>query len=255
MSKLAGKTALVTGASRGIGRAIAIRLAADGALVAVHYGTNAAAADETVAAIRAEGGRAFPVAAEFGVEGDVETLARGLEAGLGDSGLDILVNNAAVSGASGLDEATPEHFDKLFAVNVKAPFFLIQRLLPGMRDGGRIINISSAVTRIVLPETVYAMTKGALDTLGRNLANSYATGGRGITVNTVAPGPIDTGHPMFQIPEIVEGTAKATALDRMGTPEDIAAAVSMLASEEAGWITGNLVDATGGMFLGPRLGK
>lgn len=251
MSKLTGKTALVTGASRGIGRAIATRLAADGALVAVHYATNKQAADDTVAAIQAAGGRAFAVGADFGTEGDVDALVTGLESGLG-GGLDILVNNAALAGEADLDKTTPEYFDKIFAVNVKTPFFLIQRLLPTMRDGGRIINISSGVTRIALPETVYAMTKGAMETLTRNLANSYATGKRGITVNSVAPGPIDTGHPMFQIPQVVEGTAKATALDRMGEPADIADAVAFLASEDARWITGNTLDATGGMFLGPR---
>lgn len=251
MSKLTGKTALVTGASRGIGRAIAERLAADGALVAVHYATNKDAADETVAAIQAGGGRAFAVGADFGTEGDVDTLATGLRAGLG-GGLDILVNNAALAGDTDLENTTPEYFDRIFAVNVKTPFFLIQRLLPTMRDGGRIVNISSGVTRIALPETVYAMTKGAMETLTRNLANSYATGKRGITVNSVAPGPIDTGHPMFKIPEVVEGTAKATALDRMGEPGDIADAVAFLASEDARWITGNTIDATGGMFLGPR---
>ncbi|GIG66653.1 SDR family oxidoreductase [Phytomonospora endophytica] len=252
MSTLIGKTALVTGASRGIGRAIAARLAAEGALVAVHYGSNKAAADETVAAIQAAGGRAFAVGADFGTEGDIDALLTGLDAGLGGTGLDILVNNAALAGGTDLENSTPDYFDRMFAVNVKAPFFLIQRLLPNMRDGGRVINVSSGVTRIALPETVYAMTKGAVETMSRNLANSYATGKRGITVNTVAPGPVDTGHPMFQIPEVVEGTAKATALDRMGEPEDIAAAVAFLASDDARWITGNTVDATGGMFLGPR---
>ncbi|GLZ77535.1 short-chain dehydrogenase [Actinorhabdospora filicis] len=253
MSKLSGKTALVTGASRGIGRAIAERLASDGALVAVHYGGNEAAALETVAAIESKGGRAFTVQARLGVEGDVDTLVDGLVSELGSPELDIIVNNAATLGDTRLADSTPEYFEKIFAVNVKAPFFLVQRLLPHLRDNGRIINISSAVVRIALPEIAYAMTKGALDVFGRTLANDLSVGSRGITVNTVAPGPTDTGHPMFQLPELVEGMKSTTALNRVGHPEDIADTVALLASPDAGWITGNLIDATGGMYLGPKM--
>jgi 3-oxoacyl-[acyl-carrier protein] reductase len=145
MSKLTGRTALVTGGSRGIGRAIAQRLAADGARVAVHYGRNETAAKETVASIQRDGGHAFAIGAELGVASDVDALFAGLEEELDGELLDILVNNAGGPMETGSIEATtPEQFDRLFALNVRAPFFIIQRALPRMRAGGRIINISSA---------------------------------------------------------------------------------------------------------------
>ena len=254
MAALTGKAALVTGASRGIGRAIARRLAADGALVAVHYGSGEAAATETVEAIRAAGGRAFRVRAELGVDGDVDTLFTGLEAGLSGQRLDILVNNAATRAGGFIEQATPEEFDRMFAVNVRAPLFLIQRALPLLRDGGRIINISSSDTRVALPlELAYAMTKGAINVMSMTLANALGT--RGITVNAVAPGPTDTDMTAFLRgnPEVQAATAAATALDRVGQPADIADAVAFLASDDARWITGELLDVTGGMWLGPRM--
>src|SRR5688500_14498530 len=147
MKTLNGKTALVTGASRGIGRAIAERLAADGATVAVHYGSNEAAANDTVASIERAGGRAFALRAELGVDGDVDVLFQGIERGLQGRPLDILVNNAAIIIYSAtVDHATPADFDRSFAVNVRAPLFIAQRALGVMPDGGRIINISSGVT-------------------------------------------------------------------------------------------------------------
>lgn len=243
------KFALVTGGSRGIGRAIAQRLAADGALVAVHYGTDEDAAKETVASIERRGGHAFAVRAELGVPGDVDTLF----AGLGDRPLDILVNNAAVSAGS-IESTTPEEFDRVFAVNVKAPFFIVQRALTRLTDGGRIINISSADTRIAIThELAYSMTKGALNVFGRTLANQV--GLRGITVNTVAPGVTDTGKIdyILENPAILAAMKSSTALDRIGQPDDIADIVAFLASDDARWITGHLIDATGGTLLGPRL--
>ena len=160
---LQGKTALVTGASRGIGRAIAQRLAVDGAMIAIHYGGNDAAANETLKAIEQAGGQAFLVKAELGVNGDIETLFSKLEKGLTGRQLDILVNNAAIAPQIGLDQTTPEEFDRIFAINVRAPFFITQRAIPLMTDGGRIINISSGVTWFATPATVYSMTKGALN--------------------------------------------------------------------------------------------
>ncbi|WP_034489045.1 SDR family oxidoreductase [Actinomadura oligospora] len=254
--ELTGKTALVTGASRGIGRAIARRLAADGALVAVHYGTNADAAGETVAAIEKDGGRAFALRAEFGVAGDVETLATGLAAGLAEhaaeTGLDILVNNAATVSFATLDQLTPEEFDRLVAVNTRVPLFLVKRLLPELRDGGRIISLSTLAARTAVPAVGYVMSKGALDIMGRSLA--AALGDRGITVNTVAPGVTDTDvfAGLRDDPAVQANLRAATALRRIGRPEDIADVVAFLASPRARWITGQVIDATGGLALHPR---
>ncbi|MFG3689527.1 SDR family oxidoreductase [Micromonospora sp. NPDC047740] len=258
MAALMGRTALVTGGSRGIGRGICERLGAEGALVAVHYASNDAAAKETVAAIEAAGGRAFLIKAELGVDGDADTVIAALEAGLrertGQARLDILVNNAGVNDSDGgIDSETPQAFDRLFAVNVRAPFFLIQKALPLMGDGGRIINIGSGVTRIALPgELAYAMTKAAIETLTRNVANQL--GSRGITVNTVAPGPTRTDKTAFFLdrPEAQAAVAASQAIERVGTPADIANVVAFLASEDSAWLTANLIDATGGSYLGPK---
>jgi 3-oxoacyl-[acyl-carrier protein] reductase len=253
MSKLAGKTAVVTGASRGIGRAIAERLAADGAKVAVHYGTGEAAAKETVARIERDGGRAFPVRAELGTAGDVDALFAGLERGLAGQPLDILVNNAAAAPAGPIEADTPERFDHLFAVNVKAPYFIIQRAIPRMSDGGRIITLSSVVTRAANPgQTSFAMTKGAVETMSLTLAN--ALGPRGITVNAVAPGATrtETNAAWFEAPGTEEFLAGMTALDRLGRAEDVVGVVAFLASEDGRWVTGQVLDASGGLHLGVR---
>lgn len=251
MSDLSARTALVTGASRGIGRAIAERLAASGAVVAVHYGRNDAAAKETLAAIEHGGGQGFLIRAELGVDGDVDRLLDGLRAGLGDRPLDILVSNAGILDAGAPDELSPDEFDRSFAINVRAPFFLIQRALPWLADGGRIINISSAVTRIASPFLHYAMTKGAIEVMSHSLAQ--ALGGRRITVNTVSPGVVDTdlGAWVHSSP-VLEASVRATvALGRIGQPGDIADVVAFLASDDARWITGVTLDASGGQWLGP----
>jgi 3-oxoacyl-[acyl-carrier protein] reductase len=219
MGALTGKTALVTGGSRGIGRAIAGRLAADGARVAVHYGSNGAAAKN--------------------------------EEGLGGQPLDIVVNNAGGSmGTGSIERTTPQGFHRMLALNLRAPFFIIQRALPLLRDGGRIINISSADTRIAIArELAYSMAQGAINVLGRTLAQ--ALGERGITVNTVAPGATDTEpnawmHASHEMEALV---ASASALGRIGQPADVAAVVAFLASDDARWVTGHLLDASGGAFL------
>jgi NAD(P)-dependent dehydrogenase (short-subunit alcohol dehydrogenase family) len=251
VAKLNGKTALVTGASRGIGRAIAERLAFDGARVGVHYGQNGAAARELVAAIERSGGQAFPIHAELGVEGDVDALLAGLEAGLSGDSLDILVNNAGILDLSPVDQVTAEEFDRSVAINVRAPFFIIQRALPLMRDGGRIINISSAVTRIASPFVHYAMNKGAIEVLSSTLAQHLAA--RRITVNAVTPGVVDTdmGSWVHGNAEIETGVVSSIALGRLGQPADIADAVAFLASHDARWITGAVIDVSGGQWLGP----
>ncbi|MFG1702812.1 SDR family oxidoreductase [Nonomuraea sp. M3C6] len=237
----------MTGASRGIGRAIAERLAADGAQVIVHYARNDDLAKETVAAIENAGGRAYAVQAEF--EQGVDALFEGLR----EDRLDIVVNNAAILGGV-LGTVNQEQFDRVFAVNVRAPYFVIERSLPLLNDGGRIINISSAVVRIALPDLVYSMTKGALDTLGFSLAPIL--GPRNITVNTVSPGVTDTDMNAWLRDDPTGGAAVTdlTALGRIGRPEDIAAAVALLASEDSRWITGHVLDVTGGYFLGPQGG-
>src|SRR5437764_11828197 len=250
---LQGKTALVTGGSRGIGRAIAQRLAADGALVAIHYGGNDVAANETLKAIEQGGGQAFLVKAELGVNGDIDPLFTKLEQELTGRPLTILVNNAAVAAQTTISQTTPEEFDRIFAINVRAPFFIIQRALPLMPDGGRIINISSAVTWIATSDTVYSMTKGALNVLSRSLANSL--GARNITVNTISPGITDTDmNPSIRDKDVkaVEHVTRMTALGRPGRPADIADAVALLASDDGRWITGQTLEVNGGLFLGPR---
>ena len=252
MANLTEKTALVTGASRGIGAAIAERLAADGALVAVHYGSNDAAANATVAKIEGNGGRAFAVRAELGIAGDVETLFAGLERGLGGRPLDILVNNAAImSYQSSVENATLEDFERVLAVNVRAPLFITQRALRVMPDGGRIVNVSSGVTWFAIPEVVYAMTKGALNVMTRSLA--LTQGHRGITVNAVSPGitATDMNGWLTESQEAQKKVAAMTALGRHGQPADIADAVAFFASNDGRWVSGQILEVNGGLFLGP----
>jgi NAD(P)-dependent dehydrogenase (short-subunit alcohol dehydrogenase family) len=249
---LTGKTALVTGGSRGIGRAIATRLAREGARVAVHYGSNETAAKETVAAIERAGGQAFAVRADLADTAELDALFAGLRDGLGERPLDILVNNAAyIDYSATIEGATPEAFDRLFAVNVRAPLFVIQRALPLMPEGGRIINVSSGVTWFATPEVVYGMTKGALNVLTRSLAHTQ--GRRGITVNTVSPGITETDMNgwLTESEEAARGVAKMVALGRHGQPDDIADAVAFFASEDGRWVTGQTLEVNGGLLLGP----
>jgi 3-oxoacyl-[acyl-carrier protein] reductase len=250
---LTGKVALVTGASRGIGKAIAQRLARDGALVAVHYGSNASAAGETVKAIRDAGGRAFSVKARLDRSGgELDKMFARLDKLLvehtGEARFDILVNNAGVDRTGTIDQVTPELFEEVFNTNIRGPFFLTQRALTRIRDNGRIIFLSSNLVRAVRPtKIVYTMTKGAIEKLTMVLA--HYLGPRGITVNSVAPGPVATDMiaPMLQgKSEVLAETIRHTALGRIGETRDIADVVAWLASEDAHWITANHIDASGG---------
>jgi NAD(P)-dependent dehydrogenase (short-subunit alcohol dehydrogenase family) len=251
---LKGKVAIVTGASRGIGRAIALRLARDGALVCVNYHSNAAAAKATVGDIEAAGGEAFALQADVG---SVEQLARFFEAldaeltrRRGDQGFDILVNNAGVADGGPVGTATEEAFDRVFATNVKGPFFTTQHALPRLRDGGRIINVSSSITRHPMPQFLaYGMTKAAINHFTEGVAAEL--GRRGITVNTLAPGltATDMNAALREHPQMVQTIAATTALGRVGTVEDIAAAAAFLASPDSGWVTGQYLEASGGVLL------
>jgi NAD(P)-dependent dehydrogenase (short-subunit alcohol dehydrogenase family) len=253
MGDLTGRTALVTGASRGIGQAIAVRLAAKGATVIAHFGTDKEGATATIDEIERIGGSGVAVGAELGVDDDVEILFAGVEESLAGRPLDILVNNAAAAPAGPIGATTRTEFDHLFAVNVRAPYFIIQRAMPLIRDGGRIVTISSVATRMANPtQTSFAMTKGAVEKMSMTLANEL--GVRGITVNAVAPGATRTATngSFFEAPGLADFITGMTALNRLGGPDDVADVVAFLASDAARWITGQVIDASGGLFLGPR---
>ncbi|WP_228926501.1 SDR family oxidoreductase [Streptomyces sp. DH7] len=247
MGTLTGKTALVTGGSRGIGRGIAERLGRDGAVVGVHYGSNDSAAAETVAAIEAAGGKAFALGVELTAPNAAAALWAAFDAHA--DGLDILVNNAGIGTSRKFTEIEEEEYDRLFTVNAKAPFFLTQQGLDRLRDGGRVINISTGLSHAaMMPDLIaYAMSKGALDVFTRYL--SKVLGSRGITVNAVAPGIVDTdvNADWLRASDAARADAAAlSALGKVGTPADIADVVAFLASDAARWVTGHWIDATGG---------
>ena len=248
MVNLSGKTALVTGASRGIGRATALALAKAGAQVLVHYGTGEKAAAAVVAEIREAGGRAEKVVADLRAPDGPHALAKRVRAIVGDR-LDILVANAGISKAATLEETTVEDFDDLFAVNVRAPYFLVQQLLPTLCKGSSIVLLSSlAAHASVGTLSAYAATKGAIDTLVKHFAS--ALGNCGIRVNAVAPGVVDTDMSNFARTDAGRDlTLGMQALKRIAQPDDIGAAVVFLASDESRWITGDTLRVDGGSKL------
>jgi len=249
------KTALVTGASRGIGRATAAALARAGAHVLVHYGRSEREAESLVSEIQAEGGRANAIQADLGTPNGAALLAKQVRSIVGDR-LDVLVLNAGVSKAARLADYTIEDFDNLFATNVRSPFFLVQQLLPILGEGSNVIVISSLGSHAVpgkpavdTPSILaYSSTKGALETLVKNWA--AILGPQGIRVNAVAPGVIDTDMSSFTKTEAGREVALGMqALKRIGKPEDVADVVAFLASEKARWITGASIPVDGGSKL------
>ena len=248
MSNLSGKTALVTGASRGIGRASALALAKAGAQVLVHYSTSEKQADAVVAEICKAGGRAEKVGADLRQADGPHILAKRVRAIVGDR-LDILVANAGISKAVSIEDTKVEDFDDLFAVNVRAPFFLVQQLLPALCKGSTIIFTSSRAAQVSVGAlSAYGATKGAVDTLVKHFAS--ALGARGIRVNAVAPGVVETDMSNFTKTEAGREVALGMqALKRVAQPDDIASVMAFLASDDARWITGDIVRVDGGSKL------
>lgn len=254
--KLSSKVALITGGSRGIGRAAALAFAREGAaLIGVHYGTNTDAAAATIREIERLGAKAVAIKADLrggkeATDSLWEQFSRAAVAATGEPRLDILVNNAGVAPAVSLAQTSESIFDELLTINFKAPFFLIQTVADHIRDNGRIINISTGFTRVAAPtHPAYAASKGAIQTLTLALAPEF--GPRGITVNTVMPGVTETdmNADWITIPEARAGAEALSVFSRVGQPADVADVIAFVASSDARWITGQVIDATGGARL------
>jgi 3-oxoacyl-[acyl-carrier protein] reductase len=239
------RVALVTGASRGIGAAVAKRLAADGFAVAVNYAGNEAAANTTVAAIEAAGGRAIAVRADVAKVDDVQAMFAAIEEKLGP--VDILVNNAGILPYVTIAETTDEQFERTMAINVTGTFNTMREAATRLNEGGRIVNFSTSVLHMAPPTYgVYAATKGAVEALTRVFAKELR--GRGITCNAVAPGPVATELFLTgKSDELIQQIAKSAPLERLGQPDDIAGVVSFLAGPDGGWVNGQILRANGGM--------
>jgi NAD(P)-dependent dehydrogenase (short-subunit alcohol dehydrogenase family) len=247
-------TTLITGGSRGLGRSAALALADAGGDVILTYHERADAADEVVALIQAKGRRAAALRLDVARSESFAEFAQQVRQTLhvwGRERLDALVNNAGTALHASIAETTPAQFDHLVAVHLKAPYFLTQALLPVLADGGRILNLSSGLTRFSLPgSSAYAMMKGGIEVFTRYLAREL--GERGIVANTLAPGAIETdfsGGMVRDNPQVNAMVAAHTALGRAGKPEDIGPLVAALLSDSTGWVNAQRVEASGGMLI------
>ncbi len=245
MGSLAGKVAIVTGASRGIGRAIALKLASNGASVVVNYAGNTEKAQEVVTEIEKLQVQAISVQADVSKVAEIQQLFDQTIERFGK--VDILVNNAGITFYKLITEVTEEDFDKIFAINVKGTYFACQQAAQHMADGGRIINFSSSTTAMMLPKySAYVATKGAVEQTTRVLAKEL--GAKGITVNVISPGPTDTElFRQGKTEEQINNFAQMAALGRLGQVQDLADVVAFLASDEARWITGQNIRVNGGI--------
>jgi 3-oxoacyl-[acyl-carrier protein] reductase len=245
MTDRTSKVAIVTGASRGIGAAIAQRLAADGLAVVINYSGNARPAEDLARKIEAEGGRAHAAKADVSDPGAVRGMFEAAEAAFG--GIDVLVNNAGIMKLAKIADSDDAMFDQQIAINLKGSFNTMREAARRMRDGGRIVNLSTSVVGTKLETySVYAATKSAVETMTAILSKELR--GRNITVNAVAPGP--TGTELFftgKSPELVERMAKMSPLERIATPEDIASAIAFLVGPDGGWVNGQVLRANGGL--------
>jgi len=246
MKFLEGKVAIVTGASRGIGRVVAEQLADLGAKVVINYSSNLSKATEVVNGIIAKGSQAIAIHADISKLSDVKELFKKTIEEFGK--VDILINNAGLMIIKPLSDVTEDDFDKQFAVNVKGTFFACQQAMKYMENNGRIVNFSTSVAGQMFPAySVYAGTKGAIEQFTRQLAKEF--GPKKITINAVAPGPVNTE--LFNIGKTeqqIEGMKKMNAFGRIGEPDDIANVIEFLVSDKAQWVTGQTLRVNGGFI-------